>query len=1257
MASPDAKHLQDIKDLLNQCPAGAEAVAYIEKHKIPVVFDTGGGGSDWDGKQIRIDRSQPVHMAALTLVHEVNHAEWDKTGKTANIHTETQKSYIDKNIEEESVGTAKAIEAQRQLERLGEKFPQRYPLYWSYTNAYNRAAGEHRRQHPAASLSDHVKAAQQAGLDAVRKGFNDGKVVASNTTAQTTYRDYYAQDWTNVRGPAPPSKSAGPGPQVAGLQVAAAAALATQSAHPDPRAAGGDWLAQIKHGVGEGLQAANAGLEPFARQLQSAQQVSRRAADAVAIPTKAAIRNSLETADRIVGYLPVQDWAKASRKEADKFERFAKESGLEDTANAVQMVEGGVWVWKGGVKVFQALKNPEVRAALSNVVRRAPDAADTARQITTRMSAFRAAQNEQRALVAAKALQSPAARQAEKTAGDQLSHLMAMRREAGRQKIVDDANQLLQKIHTDRNPGVDPSNCTSCAIATYFKFHGKNVIASSDHLPKFPHEMEDFFRAKFGPLPHEPGYPLAANDPRFKFQDTNIRDVVEQLRNGKHGDCGVLGYSHPTGNGPGHAIFAANVNGHVVFLDGQAGRCLSLQEVSGKVDYKFLKLPPPEGAKPVIGLPEPPAPPRQAGSAVPQPPVPPGMTPSVGHSAPFGGMPRTAEGGQGIPPGGRPPAAPPGAPPPGGPPWGPRPFGMRPQDMQVFQDAAREHNRWIIVRSTNPESLKYIGEPGFSPKRIDCKANTANVPGHPQAGLVVDPHIHPSAYLDPAAAQARWEEMLHNGRLPEGYSVNYDPHSPQYGCLQHNGQYIHGDYDIYDIIDPHRPTANLSLVTELHGERHMQGPGLADLGNHLNDRLGSPMVRHGGELQWRDHSNQHVMVFGPNGERFEREGERQLRALYEERFGGRRGFDHANAPPPGGSQSPGGWGGQKSDPVRHIGQDQPASPTLLPERETAGQKADKLTARMVAEGYDPHLAARNVEKGLDPRHGQKEPPGGFRGPEAGRLADEDYRRRHDAAQFEQRRERDLQEQQQRIQKIDADRQGHEAKMQEKFARDVKAAERQEEKKEQKAEHKEHDKEKKEEKREAQEKREREKDEKEKRETQEKDKAQEQRQGQERKDSVEEQKRSQEKDAKAQEGAAGKDSVEGQKQSQEKDAKAQEQRQGQERDAKGTTGKDSVEGQKQSQEKDAKAQEQRQGQERDAKGTTGKDSVEEQKQSQEKDAKASAQKPPEQTPTPGKDNKPPDSQDPRKAAEQGKTLAEGQGRDGKPEPSSQQSGAR
>jgi hypothetical protein len=154
---------------------------------------------------------------------------------------------------------------------------------------------------------------------------------------------------------------------------------------------------------------------------------------------------------------------------------------------------------------------------------------------------------------------------------------------------------------------------------------------------------------------------------------------------------------------------------------------------------------------------------------------------------------------------------------------------------------------------------------------------------------VVDPRVHPNAFKPgkQAKAMAAWqgtEPLIGRGV----YTVDTDRNSKHYGCLRESGKYIHGDYDLYDVIDVKAPTRNLASVETLHGVPHMRGPKLAAIAKFVNERIGSPMVQHGGEAQYTDHSEQAIDAFGPNGEDVTILNEFSVRAWYDERFGGRK---------------------------------------------------------------------------------------------------------------------------------------------------------------------------------------------------------------------------------------------------------------------------------------------------------------------------------------------------------------------------------
>ncbi len=219
---------------------------------------------------------------------------------------------------------------------------------------------------------------------------------------------------------------------------------------------------------------------------------------------------------------------------------------------------------------------------------------------------------------------------------------------------------------------------------------------------------------------------------------------------------------------------------------------------------------------------------------------------------------------------------------------------MRTQDKRVFADAARTLNLWILVRRTNPASLQYIGVAGYTPKRIDCKAKTADQDSgaYRVAGLVVDAEIHERTFRPGKlqSAEKCWQEFVGEfiGKPGSPYAVDLNAKSPRYGCVTLNGKYIHGDYDLYDIIIPDQARRNLAAVETLLGKPHMRGPRLLQVQRFINQRIGVEMVQHGGEAQYADHSEQSIDVFGPQGEECTILNEFSVRGWYENQFGGRR---------------------------------------------------------------------------------------------------------------------------------------------------------------------------------------------------------------------------------------------------------------------------------------------------------------------------------------------------------------------------------
>lgn len=246
-------------------------------------------------------------------------------------------------------------------------------------------------------------------------------------------------------------------------------------------------------------------------------------------------------------------------------------------------------------------------------------------------------------------------------------------------------------------------------------------------------------------------------------------------------------------------------------------------------------------------------------------------------------------------------------------------IGMRGIDLQKFLMVARERKVILLVRHTNEDSLRYVGMPGYYPKPALLKAKTADVnpPGPMRsvagrmvkqdyviAGLVVHPGMHPGAFK-PAKrdkAMKAWHDGMQylaaenkvppmgDPQRPESWAawgvgraaacsaewrwrVDVDPASRHYGCLQldHAGKgwvYIHGDYDLKDVIVRGKETDNRRHEGQLHGVKNFT-PLLPDMEferirSSLNQLIGADMVQHGAEAQFAWHGDEPVTVVFPD---------------------------------------------------------------------------------------------------------------------------------------------------------------------------------------------------------------------------------------------------------------------------------------------------------------------------------------------------------------------------------------------------------
>jgi len=193
---------------------------------------------------------------------------------------------------------------------------------------------------------------------------------------------------------------------------------------------------------------------------------------------------------------------------------------------------------------------------------------------------------------------------------------------------------------------------------------------------------------------------------------------------------------------------------------------------------------------------------------------------------------------------------------------------MRPHHRQVFFDAAQQCTCWIGLREPNPLADRWIGQPGYIPKGVNCKAKTADNPDFQLAGLVVDPTVRPDAFNRDtlAAAVDTWKnKFLMGGRLPAGFTCPQT--GPEKGLVRLSGSAIYADYDLMAI---NRATSDGEWLPTSEAEARVLFARVEPL---LQQGLGVPLIQHSTEFMWAGgvgaREMEWVLWFGP-GRRLKR---------------------------------------------------------------------------------------------------------------------------------------------------------------------------------------------------------------------------------------------------------------------------------------------------------------------------------------------------------------------------------------------------
>ena len=187
--------------LLQSTQAGQAALATAQDHHVPVIHGTPGGGTYYDPhtNTVYLDPNS-TYPADLAIVHEMIHAEYENTGRAADVMALPLNQYLRRMFAEEAA--ARLAEINHYLERGpldtdGPNTERRmgFDLYRdAYGPAYQQALQETHNE------ADAERAGHAAGRLAIVDAILDGTFVMSASGNRQTVRQFYTNQWNEAHG-------------------------------------------------------------------------------------------------------------------------------------------------------------------------------------------------------------------------------------------------------------------------------------------------------------------------------------------------------------------------------------------------------------------------------------------------------------------------------------------------------------------------------------------------------------------------------------------------------------------------------------------------------------------------------------------------------------------------------------------------------------------------------------------------------------------------------------------------------------------------------------------------------------------------------------------------------------------------------------------------------------------------------------------------------------------------------------------------
>lgn len=189
-----------VEDTCRASNTGTWAMSIIDKWKIPVDYEYAGQGSFHQGGRIYVNKSLGIGAAAITLMHEAQHADTYKSGKQADRTKLGRDEYIKQSIADEAEAVVRQIEGLAVTTGLGVDMTGAAigdDLKQRYLKAFYAKRDELKTSNPGMSTAEINAICRTATRDGeVTKWFHDGTFVTS--TNNNSYAVFYGNQWDEV---------------------------------------------------------------------------------------------------------------------------------------------------------------------------------------------------------------------------------------------------------------------------------------------------------------------------------------------------------------------------------------------------------------------------------------------------------------------------------------------------------------------------------------------------------------------------------------------------------------------------------------------------------------------------------------------------------------------------------------------------------------------------------------------------------------------------------------------------------------------------------------------------------------------------------------------------------------------------------------------------------------------------------------------------------------------------------------------------